>query len=166
MSELVQRYDFQNSDRRSFADAMSIVAGKTEGIIEFFKNHHDQFDHLSNTEDYDKVDNATNKIIAALTTPNDTVMLYRGIVLGPDDVEPDLDKPGICWTFDQATAEEFAENLDIDDPNFAPCVLNAEYKKDDIDVLYSIAANTDEPSENEIRVYKDAEPINIEYEVL
>lgn len=166
MNSVVQRYDFQNSDRRSFADSLSILSGKAEDIVQFFKDHHDQFDHLSHMEDIDKVDAATDKIIAALTTPEDTVTVYRGIELGPEDVEPDLEKPGICWTFDKDTAERFVMQFDDDNPDFAPCILIAKFNKDDIDVLYSVAANTDEPDENEIRVYKDAEPIEIEYEVL
>ena len=168
MSELTQRYDFQNSERHSFEDAIEILKQPANVLAKFFQNNPEQFDHLNNINDPIKIEAAVNKIIAAVTNNQDTVTLYRGIILTPDKEEPDMEQPGMCWTYDYDTAKNFAEELDVneDDPDYAPCVLIADFKKDDIDLLYSVAANTDEPDENEIRTYKDAKPVNCSFDLI
>lgn len=94
--------------------------------------------------------------------------LFRSVILGPDDVKPNLSEPGSCWTDNRASAEFFGKLiLDVDDdPNFAVCILDAYVEIEHIDLLGTLILNAIEPSEREIRLYKDAKFEEIEYEVL
>ena len=75
----------------------------------------------------------------------------------------------MCWTNSEQSAEKFLSfyNDDlVNDPNYAECILMAEYKTVDIDWVYSVALMLDEPDEKELRIYKDSKPISIDYQVL
>ena len=51
MSELTQRYDFQNSERHSFEDAIEILKQPANVLAKFFQDNPEQFDHLNNIND-------------------------------------------------------------------------------------------------------------------
>lgn len=110
---------------------------------------------------------AYNKYAPMLS--KETITLYRGVVLGPEEMEPDMTNPGMSWTYSSEGAEKFVDNIlegFDDNPDFAPCIMTAKFNVNDIDLVATIAANIEEPSEEEIRLYKDSKPIDIEYQVL
>lgn len=170
-----------NSKKRDLNEIKSILSDPSDALDFFFANA-DEFKGIlvisraNNIDDF-KRDNYKNissalqivKGLSSLDNPNAQIKLYRGILLGPDDVEPDLTLPGMCWTDSEQSAEKFLSfyNDDlVNDPNYAECILMAEYKTVDIDWVYSVALMLDEPDEKELRIYKDSKPINIDYQVL
>lgn len=97
---------------------------------------------------------------------SDIITLYRSVILSPEQMSPDLNNPGICWTDSYDRAEEFGDDLIDDLDDYVNCIITAEFNITDIDWIYSIACRLDEPDEKEIRIFKDAVPVHIDYEVL
>lgn len=171
--------EFDNSKKRDFDKIKSLINDPDE-LLNLFYTEADEFNRIRTiykAQDIDsfKKDNIENlnaaiNIVKSLTdfnNPDELITIYRGIMLGPDDVEPDLSKPGLCWTDNEHSAETFILCDDFAaDPNYAECILTGTYKASDIDWIYSIALMLDEPTEREIRLYKGAAPINIDYNVL
>lgn len=171
--------EFDNSKKRGFHKIKSLINDSDE-LLKLFYTEVDEFNKIRaiyKTKDIDsfREDNIKNlkaavDIVKSLTdfnNPDEPITIYRGIMLGPDDVEPDLLKPGLCWTDNEHSAETFILCDDFaDDPDYAECILTGTYKASDIDWIYSIALMLDEPTEREIRLYKDAIPISIDYQVL
>jgi len=170
-----------NSKKRDLNEIKSILSNSSD-VLDFFFANADEFkeivaiDRADNIDDfkrdnYKAVSSAIQivKDLSSFDNPDVPVKLYRGILLGPEDVEPDLTLPGMCWTNSEQSAEDFvafySDDL-VDDPNYAECILTAEYKTADIDWVYSVALMLDELGEKEIRIYKDAEPVSIDYNVL
>ena len=173
--------ELSNSKKRNLNEIKSILSSPSDALDFFFANA-DEFNEIlviskaNNIDDF-KRDNYKNisralqivKGLSSFDNPNAPVKVYRGILLGPEDVEPDLALPGMCWTDSEQSAEDFLSfyNDDlVDDPNYAECILMAEYKTIDIDWVYSVALMLDEPGEKELRIYKDSKPISIDYQVL
>lgn len=97
---------------------------------------------------------------------SDTIELYRSVVLSPEQLSPELDNPGICWTDSYNRAEEFGDDLIEGLDDYVNCIITAKFNNTDVDWIYSIACRLDEPEEKEIRIFKDAVPVHIDYEVL
>ena len=170
-----------NSKKRDLNEIKSILSSPSDALDFFFANA-DEFreilviDRADNIDDFkrDNYKNISNalQIVKDLTSfdnPNTPVKIYRGILLGPEDVEPDLILPGMCWTNSEQSAEKFLAFYNEgreNNPNYADCILTAEYKTIDIDWVYSVALMLDEPDEKELRIYKDSKPISIDYQVL
>lgn len=180
MYSVEQRYnEYENGEKLCIEDIHTLFLD-TDRLTEYFFNNKEQYSHIREidsatdserfyAEHVESIDEATNKIFdfTNLTNENELITLYRGVELGPEDIEPDVNDPGMCWTFDYDTAENFVSQFDMaNNPDYAPCILTAQFKAKDIDWLYSVACMIDEPDENEIRVFKNARPVNIEYEVL
>ena len=112
-------------------------------------------------------DSGTDKIfdITSLVNPDEEITLYRGVEL-VGDADPDIDHPGVCWTYDKQTAIDFVSQFDDDDPNKAPCILTGKTKVSNIDWLISVLLISDEPDEKEIRIWDDSQIDIIDTEVL
>lgn len=170
-----------NSKKRDLNEIKSILSDPSNALDFFFANA-DEFNEIVAIDNADNIDDFKRdnykaissalqivKDLSSFDNPGAPVKIYRGILLGPEDVEPDLALPGMCWTNSEQSAEDFvafySDDL-IDDPDYAECILTAEYKTEDIDWVYSVALMLDELKEKEIRIYKDADPISIDYNVL
>ena len=173
------RNNFQTSNKRNLQTIKNLLLDDNDLMEELFINRKTEFSDIGVIADcydlnemydinYDNAMQAVDNIfnITDLSDPKELITLYRGVELGPDNIEPDLKNPGICWTFDKQTAINFVEQFDTDDPNFAPCILTAEIPVEDVDWLYSVACQCDEPSEKEIRLFPQHHFHSISYEVL
>ncbi|MCF0124668.1 MAG: hypothetical protein HUJ68_02740 [Clostridia bacterium] len=109
----------------------------------------------------DAIFNLTN-----LVDENEEITLYRGVEL-VGDAEPDIEHPGVCWTFDRKIAEEFVSQFDNDDdPNSAPCILTGKTKIKNVDWILSCLLIADMPEEGELRLLDDSQIKIIDTEVL
>lgn len=174
-----RRYDYNNSERLTVSDAHTLCLDP-DMLAEYFWSHRDEYTHIREIDSYtdgeqfyadhiEQIDKITNRIfdLTSLVDENEPITLFRGVELGPEDVEPDTKNPGMCWTYDYDTAENFVNQFDSEtNADYAPCILTAQFKSKDIDWIYSVACMLDEPDEKEIRIYKDSKPIAIDYEVL
>ena len=179
MYDKERRYDYQNSENLTVSDAR-ILCLDNDMLLEYLWKHRDEYSHIREIDSYtdaeqfyadhiEQIDEITNRIfdLTNLIDDDELITLFRGVELGPDDVEPDLENPGLCWTYDYDTAVNFVQQFDSEmDANYAPCILTAQFKSEHIDWIYSIACMLDEPDEKEIRLYKIAKPVAIDYEVL
>ncbi len=119
-------------------------------------------------EAFDAVDKAVDVIFSLtdLLDPNEEITLYRGVEL-IEDIKPDIENPGICWTFDRKTAEKFVSQFDDqDDPNTAPCILEGVTKISNVDWLITALLLSDMPEEREIRLWDDSLIKVVDWEVL
>lgn len=95
------------------------------------------------------------------------IKVYRGVVIF--DIEPDLDKPGICWSYDKQAAEDWVNELiDDDDPESAPCILTGITDSENIDWLMTVWLLSTCPEEKEIRLWSDDQTVLevIDWEVI
>jgi hypothetical protein len=179
MYDKSRRYDFQNSEKLSISDLHTLFLD-TDMLTEYLYTHKDEFSNIREidsatdsesfySEHVDQIDEITNRIfdLTSLNNEDELITLFRGVELGPEDMEPDMEEPGMCWTYDYDTAVDFVNQFDpSQDADYAPCIITAQFKAKDIDWLYSAACMLDEMDEKEIRTYKDSKPVAIDYEVL
>lgn len=170
---------FQNSPKLELSKLEDMLDDNTGYKLSMYVfEHKPNFDAILRFRDdwgspkdfYDKhhkeLINCYRSLVDELDGIDGELKLYRGIIIIGTE-EPDLKDTGVCWTNDQHIAEEFIEGInDIDDPNFASAIIEATFQKKDIDVIYSVCARLDEPSEKEIRIFKDSKPLDIDYYVL
>jgi len=93
--------------------------------------------------------------LTTLEDPNEEIDLYRGIVLF--EVEPNLEEPGICWSYEEEGASDWVNELCIeDDPNEAPCILVGKTKIENVDWIITFLLLCASPEEKEIRIWDDS----------
>lgn len=97
-------------------------------------------------------------------TEKSKITLYRGLIIS--DVEPDLENPGICWSYSYDGAKDWANELDIGDPEIAPCVLKGRTTVDNVDWIMTILLLACCPEEREIRIWDDSKIEVVDWEVL
>ena len=174
-----RRFEYGNSKHLTVEAAHNLCLDP-EALAQYLWTNRERYNSISEIDSYDSedeflanhtelLDELTDRIfdLTSLIDENELITLYRGVELGPDDVSPDLERPGMCWTYDYNVAERFVQQFDEGtDADYAPCILEAKFKAKDIDWIYSIACMLDEPDEKEIRTYRNTKPVKIEYEVL
>lgn len=176
------RYEFSNSKTKLPTTELLDLLGNTESLLLFYLKHFDDFNNIQFlrqvksgmlTKDVavDTLEETVNSILEITNWFSDkNIHIFRGVELTPDDEEPDLVSPGLCWTWDKDTAENFAEELDSctnsDSAEYAPCIIEGTTDIENIDWLLTILLNIDEPEEKEIRTYNNISFSEIDYYML
>lgn len=180
------RYEqFSTSQKHESIEYIKHLFSNPEELANYYYKNHDNYEfckefdsfYNKNTEQSKKeFIRLLNKCIPTISSKmnEDWIQLYRGVEI--TSVSPDLDDPGICWTWDRETAEDFIYEKDevytknCEDKSsaaeLAPCIIYGKSNIDNVDWLMSLLLNIDEPLENEIRVFDGKKVEDLKYDVI